>query len=453
MEKLLEIAADYGKVKNQVYQRYGGIGNLEKLYPGYTVQNEMTESGLRKQMNLPSVYFYLAIFDALGDIKAHWTQVREKTWKAVQKNVQFTDEDRNYLRFVLKVSNCFTAALTNTTPDLPAGLEQRYQQLQAPVDSNRLEHYLKRQVRKHLRKLHTDAADGFSVSGKAYRYDHHGIYLATKEARKRVFVPLTDSNRYSRQLFVKLFAGESRLEIIVPLHVRIRQHADYQHEVGLSPGMLVMLTTDRGTLYGEKLGELMAQDAEWIRTRTKRYRENRENNPGRKKYEKQKQRRDERLHSYINAELNRFFREEKPKVLYIPRLPDQNKAGRVRKYNFYATMWQRGYIRRRLTQKCLEQSVRIVEVMGRGISSECSRCGSCGVKEKGLFHCPVCGYRQSSGTNAACNAKARGQKLLQQSEPGPEKPQGKEPERTGPEGTARQTGSPEKKTSEESFHE
>lgn len=47
MEKLLEIAADYAKVKNYVYMRFGGIGGLSKIYPGYTVQNEMTASGLR----------------------------------------------------------------------------------------------------------------------------------------------------------------------------------------------------------------------------------------------------------------------------------------------------------------------------------------------------------------------------------------------------------------------
>ena len=43
MGKLREIAEDYCKVKNYVYARYGGIGGLGKIYPGYTVQNEMTK--------------------------------------------------------------------------------------------------------------------------------------------------------------------------------------------------------------------------------------------------------------------------------------------------------------------------------------------------------------------------------------------------------------------------
>ena len=66
MRKLQEVAEDYRRVKNYVYARYGGIGSLSKIYPGYTVQNEMTRSGLRDSMGMPSVYFYLAVFDALG---------------------------------------------------------------------------------------------------------------------------------------------------------------------------------------------------------------------------------------------------------------------------------------------------------------------------------------------------------------------------------------------------
>ena len=58
MEKLQEIAADYGKVKNYVYDHFGGIGSLSKIYPGYTVQNEMTATELRGNLGLPSVYFY-----------------------------------------------------------------------------------------------------------------------------------------------------------------------------------------------------------------------------------------------------------------------------------------------------------------------------------------------------------------------------------------------------------
>ena len=72
MQKLLEIAGDYRKVKNYVYSRYGGIASLSKIYPGYTVQNEMTDSGYREILGMPSVYFYLAVFEYDGHARVLW---------------------------------------------------------------------------------------------------------------------------------------------------------------------------------------------------------------------------------------------------------------------------------------------------------------------------------------------------------------------------------------------
>ena len=86
MQKLVEIAKDYNRVKNYVYQRYSGIRSLPKLYPGYTIQNEMTKSGLRAELGLPSVYFYLAVFDALGDIKGQWARTKGRLTGRINKN-------------------------------------------------------------------------------------------------------------------------------------------------------------------------------------------------------------------------------------------------------------------------------------------------------------------------------------------------------------------------------
>ena len=95
MEKLLEIAEDYRQVKNYVYSRYGGKGGLAKIYPGYTVQNEMTGSGLRTALAMPAVYFYLAIYDALGDIKSQWTRTKAKVLKLIGQNEGFTAEEKH----------------------------------------------------------------------------------------------------------------------------------------------------------------------------------------------------------------------------------------------------------------------------------------------------------------------------------------------------------------------
>jgi len=409
MRKLQEIAEDYSAVKNYVYQRYGGIKSLSKIYPGYTVQNEMTASGLRTQLELPSVYFYLAVFDALGDIKNQWTQTKNRTEKCIRENENLTPEDRHYLRFVMKQSQCFECILLEKEIILSENWEKAFAEVRTGVDEARLNQYLRRQVRRHLRKLHTDTADIFAVSGKAYRYDDHGIYFATKEKRKRVFVPLTDNNRYTKQLYVRIFPEEENIVIHAPVETKVRRHEDYQKEIGLAVGIRNMFVTDRGNVYGEKYSEYQYSLAEYVRENNIRYRRNKEKNPGRKKYMAGRQKMEAALHTYINAEINRMLRTEKPGVIYVPKLPQSSKASVNKKINSSVNMWQKGYVRKRLTQKCREQSIELIEVFGKDISNECSRCGAIGQKANGVFFCKACGAELSERENAAKNALKRGQ--------------------------------------------
>ena len=145
-----------------------------------------------------------------------------------------------------------------------------------------------------------------------------------------------------------------------------------------------------------------------MRSQTGSYNQNREQNPGRKKYEARKRRYTEQLHSYINHELNRFLEEEKPGIVYTAKLPRPYGGGINRKINQSISMWQRGYIRKRLELKCSQQSVEVSEVFGKGIGKMCSRCGAEGERKEGIFKCPVCGYEAEEKVNTACNVKKRG---------------------------------------------
>lgn len=413
MGKLMEIAKDCCKVKNYVYARYGGIGGLGKIYPGYTVQNEMTKSGFRAELGLPSVYFYLAIFEALSDIKGQWSRTKAKVLKLVGRNETFTVEEKHYLRFLLKVNNAFEAALHQMPPALPEKIKNQYDELAEAVDADRLNRYLCRQVRTHHARSQADVNDGFSISERAYRYGvcgkEHGIYISTKENRKRIFVALTDKNQYKCQLHVRLKPKEASIEIDVPIGVAAQGCEDYTNLVGIAMGFFSMLTTDGGHVYGEELGAYQTEYAGWIRGQQVSYRKNCSANPGRKKYEAKKRRYEERLHSYINHELNRFFQAEKPRTVYMVRLPYGQKGGINRKINHHISLWKRGYIRERIAIKCREQSVEFIEVFGQDISRECSNCGAIGRREKGIFICDACGYQMKEKINTARNTLKRGQ--------------------------------------------
>ena len=420
MRKLQEIAEDYRSVKNYVYARYGGIHSLSKIYPGYTVQNEMTDCGLRTRLAMPAVYFYLAIFDALGDIKNRWAQTKSRVLKLVGKNENFTADEKHYLRFLLKCSNAFEAVLNQNPIILPPELQQKHDILAKQVDTKKLHRYLCRQVRKcHAGCQHTDMAEGFSITERAYRYGENkegrlqGIFISTKEKRKRIFIPLTDENKYKKQLYIKLKPEENGIEIDVPIETKIKVHKDYTNEIGLSVGIWCMFTTHEGTVYGRRFGELHQEFVEYISAAEKTYRREKENNAGRKKYRARKEKLTAALETYVNQEINRMIVTEKPQIIYIPRLPSRGSAGYSRKVNYSINMWRRGFVGERLKQKCRENSIEIVEVIGKAISTECSRCGAVGKYSKDIFQCEGCGYEIDKKSNAAQNALKRGKIGLQ----------------------------------------
>ena len=352
----------------------------------------------------------------MNDIKGQWENTKSEVLRLVGKNENLTEEEKHYIRFLLKVSNAFEAVLNQKDIELPESIQKQYVKLAEQVNGDKLNRYLCRQVRKvrgkRSRAIPNGKADGFAIAERAYRYGENeglnGIFVSIKERRKRIFIPLTDSNRYASQLYIKLYPEEKRLEINVPIRVTVCRHEDYQNQVGISMGMYTMLTTNQGHAYGEELGKYQTEYAEWIRQQAMSYSRNRENNPGRKKYSAKKKRWEEQLHSYINHELNRFFREEKPERIYAVRLPKPMGGGLNRKINHSVGLWQRGYIRSRLIQKCREQSVEYVEVLGKDISRECSCCGSAGEKKDGLFCCGACGQTVEEKQNTARNVLKRG---------------------------------------------
>lgn len=412
MEKLQEIAADYASVKNYVHQRYGGVKSLAKLYPGYTIQNEMTRSGLRESLGMPSVYFYLAVFDALRDIKIQWSSVKAAVLKQVNIHEGLSEEEKHFLRYLLKINNAFTSVLTGAPLKLSKEFQMQYDALAACVDVNKLENYLRRQVRRRSRRLHVEAAEGFSIAERAYRYGDQGIYISVKEKRKRIFIPLTDKNQYTRQMYLRLFPKEGAVEFCIPVDITVRKHREYDCDVGLSMGMSAMLVTDQGHVYGERFGEYQEGLSEWLWEQTRSYNRNRRANSGRKKYYARKHRLEEQFHSYINQELNRFFREEKPRRIFLPKLPGTGGGGPLKRMNYMAVTWQRGYVKSRLIQKCREQSVEFTEVFAKDISRECRVCGSPGEAEGNVFVCPCCGHEEDRKVNAAGNAKHRGMNMI-----------------------------------------
>lgn len=414
MEALREVSDGFAAAKSYVYHRYGGIGGIKKIYSAYTVQNELAKTGIREELGMPTVYFGLAMFSALSDIKSMWSNLKRKIVRLIQQNVKLTDTERHYLYTVLKQDVLF-AKILNREECRPSANFRKI-----PLDYRRLHNLLCRLTRRHMVKLAPPKnRDYFETYRRAYAYKEGGIAMATKIPYKRVFIPLTDNCRYSCQIRVHLLTD--RIVLSVPVEVHTKSHEDYKGRIGLHLGYSVMATTSSGNRYGEQLGTLFSEETRRLtcvlasRNRLMgRYRIYRgdgdnkradrilHNNLGKKKYEAQRQRNDVRIKSYINAELNRLIQTEKPAAIYASKMSNRfSSFPRPMRQKF--SRWQVGYILRRLEFKCRLHRIEFNFVNPSYISSVCAVCGGTGEKRGEYFYCTVCGVDTDYGVNGAKN--------------------------------------------------
>jgi hypothetical protein len=165
MEFLKGIALDYSKVKNYTYNRYSGIKSLGRLTPVFDIMSEVRHSGIRTRLGLPSAYFDPAIIEAVADIKGMWGMLKNKIGTLITANENLSDEDRVYLRTVLKLDKIYAAVLCRENYEMPKKAEG------LDLDVERLNNLLRRLTRKHLAKPETGSMDCFSIAPAAMIYE------------------------------------------------------------------------------------------------------------------------------------------------------------------------------------------------------------------------------------------------------------------------------------------
>lgn len=408
MDKLREIAEKYNVVRNYVYKRYGGVGSISKITPGYAVGREMNNSGFRQQINIPSVYYERAVYDALTDIRSQWSAVKNKIRRLALNNPQFGDDDRHYIFFVLRYDKCFQAVVMRDENAFAEASGKVYDKIVRNVDKHRLDNYINRQVRKNLSPIRSDSDDYFKIKGKMYNYSGDMIRIPSSVPRRFICIPLSDNNRYDCQIGIKLLYETNGIEISVPIEVKVKKHEDYTSSIGVAFGMFEMLTTNTGNVYGADFREYMNEFSEWKYKKDK----NRPMNAGRKKYDMQMHKYEERLHSYINNQINLLIETEKPGLIYLPKYPKLKAKGINKTVNNNVSLWQRGYIRNRILQKCAENSIKVIEVLSKNIGVRCSECGEIGEKCGDVFTCGKCGYTERNKVNTARNVYFNGENGL-----------------------------------------
>lgn len=251
---LREIAEDCCKVKNYVYERYSGVKNLNSLTPVYTILNEMRYCGLREQLNLPTVYYELAIADAVTNIKSSWSIVKNKVGEKITANENLSDNDRIYLRTVLKMGSVYAAVLNRQEYEMPRNA------IGLDIDVKRLNNLLCRLTRRTLTQPKTDNISSFRISPNGYSYKDGVIRIVCRVPRKRISIPLKDKRTFDRQIQVHI--KDNFVALAVPIEAKVKKHQDYTNTVYIYIGNQDMFTLSNEHVYGTSLSELIYPETE-----------------------------------------------------------------------------------------------------------------------------------------------------------------------------------------------
>ncbi len=424
MDFLKGIAGDYAKVKINVYERYSGIASLGRLASLFDIMTQMRHCGLREQLGLPSVYYELAVRDAVSDIKGMWGMLKNKIRTLITANENLSDADRLYLRTVLKLDPVYAAILNREEypmPEKAAGLD---------IETERLNNLLRRLTRRYLVRPASGRSNGFSVSPGGYSYRDGSLYLVSRVRRNRIRLPLKDDRECDRQ--IRICIRKNDAAIALPVNVRKRKHEDFQNTIFVHLGYRDMCTLSDGTVYGEGLGELSSARTERLMEKNRErgrmrqsYRDSlaggdrkkaadiETNNLGEFKYGRQKKKEQTQIESYINAGINRMLETEKPGTIVItkPITVNKKKSG-YKPANRKISESPQGYVRSRLLQKCETNGIALVEISSRGTGSICSNCGAEGKRLAKGFVCENCGYQSSVALNGARRIEAIYRKSL-----------------------------------------
>ncbi len=413
------IAQDYSKVKNYVYRRYSGIHNVNRLTPVYTVLNEMRACGLRQQLDLPVVYYELAVADAVTDIKSNWSIVKNKIIDLINANENLTHDDRVYICTVFKMNGVFSAVLNGEDYEMPNNSKD------LEINVKKCNNLIRRLVRKYISVPKTENMDSFKVSPNGYKYKDGGIYLVSRTPRQRVFLPLKDNRISDRQILITLKGQQAFLT--VPVETRIKQHDDYTNTVYIYIGNRDMITLSNGNIYGADLESIVYTEtvrldlknrerAALVRNYEKQAADGKNdkaanierNNLGRKKYDSMKARRRAKTQDFINTEINRMLQTEKPSHIVVTKLVQKNRTKSYsRTANLKMSRSFSAYVRQRLAFKCQVNSITLTEINSKGTGSVCCVCGGQGKRRKDKFICEVCGNETTIALNSAKNIEKK----------------------------------------------
>lgn len=424
-EELKTIGERYTTVKNYVTSRYSGINSIHLLKNHRKdIRDKWLEANLAEQFKLPARYWKLALDEAISNIKSNWSNIKNRIKEALNKNENLTDDEKHYVRYVLKSDLIFQKILQHKD-FLKTGVLKTM---------NIRENYIHSLICRYTRKYkgfipYSYKSRSFMIDAPMYKYffseNKLCIEIAGLKKGNRIVVKLRDKNLHNGNLRI-LLRENSTLEIHRVKKVSVKSLPEKQHILAIDKGYTSLFATNSNKEYGEKLGEILTKETErlnkvnikrnqiWAQIEKckadgdlEKAERIRVNNFGKIKYNKNKSKYDSLLKSYINHSIYKMLDAEKPTTIICEKLDFiswYKKMAKTQKRKL--ARWIKGYIQERLEYICSLRQIKIVEVNPAYTSQICHKCSSFGTRNGKLFTCTYCG-EMDADINAANNIEKR----------------------------------------------
>ena len=404
-----ELGARIQNARNYMYSRLAGINSYVRLYKNYDIRNEwVKDKKLVEQFKLPARFWKITLEEVIGSLKSLWSNACNKIKEATTENSNLTEDEKGYIRYVCSAPSLFGFILTRKSIKRPKKMADLV------IRETYIHNLIRRYARRYRGKTPYSHSFTFQLDADMYQYvkenGHTYIEIATHQKHKRIRLKCLDQNIYHKNIRVTF--DQCSFTLAHTVKTKQKQVWREENEIGVDKGYRTMLVSSSENSYGEGLNNLLSEETERLNKvnqkrnpyyamvhtlKDKGHFEKVErifqNNLGKKKYNRHKQKHDSTVKSYINGELNRLIETEKPSKIGGEHLTFVSRDDQYPKHvRRKLSRWIKGYVDERLAFKCNTNGIAYEYVNPAYTSQECHQCGCLGkrvTQEK--FVCETCG--------------------------------------------------------------
>jgi len=438
LKDLKTIFKKYNKVKNLIASQYSSINSLNILGDyKKEIRDVWTANGKLEEFSIPKRYVRLAIDDSIGNIKTNWVACFEKCKILISNNKNLSDEEKHYLRYLIKIKDLLCCVLTDKNVIIP---EQFLN-----LNIKKLNSLIKRYVRKSLpSKSKYSKTSSIMIDETQYTVNKLNFSLSGLIKNHPYKLKLNTLSNLTGNIRLKLV--NDTLVIYNSIDTKTYKNVN-TNEIGVDKNYINVFDTNNGNSYGKDFNKLSNSYTDTLNAvnkkrqeyyvKIKELKEEISNstdfskikkleiklnniykfNLGFIKYNRLKNKLQENLRKLINIAVKDLISYENPSLIVVENLDFQPKKNS--KSNFKTTKkgrnklsgFVKGVVQDRLEYISKKENIKNLKVNAAYTSQTCSKCGCQGNRTDDMFYCQNtnCVYHGgvSSGLNAGQNVFKR----------------------------------------------